>query len=98
MRSGIKVIPAPNQDVLVLTADEVVLIMQRVGFSNEQIQKYGWPVCDALARSGAVRILVDGQVEAAFAVKGDEVFISSRSRGQHIYNINTGWVNAPMSR
>lgn len=98
MRSGIKVVPVPSQDVLTLTPDEVVIILQRIGFSNEQIKKHAWPVRDGLARSGAVRILVDGTAEAGFAIKGDEIFISSRSRGQFIYNINTGWVNLPMTR
>jgi hypothetical protein len=37
-------------------------------------------------------------VEAGFAVRGDEIFISSRSRGYFIYNINTGWVNVQPSR
>ncbi len=95
MRSGIKVVPVPSSDVLTLTPDEVIIILQRIGFSNDQIKEHGWPVSEGLARSGAVRIFVDGAVEAGLAIKGDEVFISSRSRGQYIYNINTGWVDAP---
>jgi hypothetical protein len=95
MRSGIKVVPVPSQDVLTLTPDEVILILQRIGFVNEQIREHGWSVSEGLAKSGAVRIFVDGSVEAGLAIKGDEVFISSRSRGQFIYNINTGWVDAP---
>ncbi len=93
MRSGIKIVPVPSQDILELMPDEVILILQRIGFSNDQIREYGWPVREGLARSGAVRIMVDGAAEAGLAIKGDEVFINSRSRGMHIYNINTGWVN-----
>jgi hypothetical protein len=93
MRSGMQIIPIPNQEILVLNADEIVLILRASGFTDQQIQEYGWSVRDGLARSGAVRILIDNVVEAGFAVRGDEIFISSRSRGYFIYNINTGWVN-----
>jgi len=94
IRSGIKIVPVPNQEVLVLNADEIVKILKVVGFTNEQIGEYGWSVREGLAKSGAVRVMVDGKVEAGFAIKGDEIYISSLSRGYHIYNINTGWVNA----
>lgn len=93
IRSGIQVVPVPNQDVLVLNANEIVLVLRAAGFDDEQIKTYGWSIRDGLARSGAVRILIDNVVEAGFAVRGDEVFISTRSRGYFIYNINTGWVN-----
>ena len=93
IRSGIQVVPIPNQDVLVLNADELVQILRAAGFSDPQIDEYGWSIRDGLARSGAVRILIDNTVEAGFAVKGDDVYISSRSRGYWIYNINTGFVN-----
>ncbi len=93
IRSGIQVVPVPNQNTIVLKANEVVLILRAAGFTDEQIKKYGWSVREGLARSGAVRILIDNVVEAGFAVRGDEVFISTRSRGYFIYNINTGWAN-----
>ncbi|MEJ2647972.1 MAG: hypothetical protein P8016_06140 [Sedimentisphaerales bacterium] len=93
MRSGFQVVPVPNRDVLVLDANEVVQILRAAGFSNEQILEYGPSIRDGLARSGAVRILINKVVEAGFAVKGDDVYISTRSRGYFIYNINTGWVN-----
>jgi hypothetical protein len=93
IRSGIQVVPIPNQDVLVLNADQLVQILRAAGFSDPQIDEYGWSIRDGLARSGAVRILIDNTVETGFAVKGDDVYISSRSRGYWIYNINTGFVN-----
>jgi hypothetical protein len=96
IRSGIQVIPVPNQDVLVLNANEIIQILRAAGFTDQQIQQYGWQIRDGLARSGAVRILMDNVVEAGFAARGDEVFISTRSRGYFIYNINTGWVNMQM--
>ena len=95
MRYGLKVVPVPSHDVLELYPNEVVTIMQRVGFTDEQIKDYAWSVREALARSGAVRILVNSKAVAGFAIQGDEVLISS-SRGNFIYNINTGWVGEQM--
>ena len=92
IRSGIKIVPVPNRETLVLKADEIIQILRVVGFSQDQIEEYGWSVRDGLARSGAVRVMVDGSVEAGFAIRGDEIYISSRS-GHYIYNVNTGWVN-----
>ena len=100
IRSGIKIVPVPNQNTLVLKADEIIKILRVIGFDQEQIEEYGWSVREGLARSGAVRIMIDGTVEAGFAIRGDEVYISSRSGHYYIYNVNTGWVNVnpPVAR
>jgi hypothetical protein len=95
LRSGIHIVPVPNQHVLTLNANEVVEILRAAGFSDSQIEQYGWSVREGLAKSGAVRILIDNKVEAGFAIRGEEVYISTRSRGYFIYNINTGWANMP---
>lgn len=89
LRSGMKIIPFTNQHVMELTADETIQIMKAAGYSNEQIQKYGWSVRDGLAKSGAVRIMKNSAVTAGFAVRGDEIYISSRSTGRYIFNVNT---------
>lgn len=88
---GIRVIPRPNQNVLNLSGNDVVEIMRSAGFSDEQIVQYGLEVHDGLARSGAVQIDVNGRTEAIFAIKGSDVYISTKLRGMFIYNINTGW-------
>ena len=92
-KSNIQIVPIPSQETLTLNAAEMVEILKKIGFTDSQIQEHAFSIRDGLAKSGAVRILINDEVEAGFAIKGDEVFISSRSRGQHIYNINTGWVN-----
>ena len=92
VKSGIQIVPVPNQNVLTLTTDELITIMRRVGFSDMQIRQYGFDVWDGLKRSGRVEIRVDSVLEVSFAIKGEEVFIASRSRGYFIYNINSGWV------
>jgi hypothetical protein len=92
MNRGIEVEPLNSQSVLSLSADNVVDIMRAAGFSDEQIVEHGTAVRDGLARSGAVRIFVNGRVEAIFAVKDQDIYISTELRGLFIYNINTGWV------
>lgn len=94
---NIKVVPVPNQDTLTLSEDEMLQILKRIGFTDSQIQEHSFSIRDGLSKSGAVRIIIDGKVEAGFAIKGDEVYVSSRSKGYHIYNINIGWINAPYS-
>ena len=92
MNSGIVVEPLNSQNVLNLSADNVVDIMRAAGFSDEQIIQHGTAVRDGLAQAGAVRIFVNKRVEAIFAVKDQDIYISTELRGLFIYNINTGWV------
>ena len=94
-KSNTKVIPVPSQDVLILSPEQTILILLRIGFTDSQIQEHAFAIRDGLAKSGAVRIFIDDAVNAGLAIKGDEVFISTRDRGQFIYNITTGWVNTP---
>ena len=89
---GIEVIPLNSRNVLNLSADNVVDIMRAAGFTDEQIIEHGTAVRDGLAQTGAVQIKVNGTVEAIFAAKEQDVYISTQLRGLFIYNINTGWV------
>lgn len=92
-QTGIQILPMGNQDVLELTANDVVQVMRAAGFSDEQIYEHGAAVHDGMARSGAVQVKIDDTYEAVFAAKGDSIYISTRSRGHFLYNINTGWQN-----
>ena len=98
MKSGIQIITVPSQDVLLLNADQIIQILGRTGFSRNQIVEYGPTIREGLARSGRVEVKVNNKTEAAFAIKGNEVYISSLSRGYFIYNINTGWVGMQQRR
>ena len=91
--TNIKIVSVPNQDVLILSVEDIMQVLRAIGFSDLQIQEYGFPIRDSMAKSGAVRILIDDVVEADLAVRGDEVFISTRNRGYFIYNIKTAWTN-----
>lgn len=90
--AGFEVIPLSNQEVVALDADDVVQVMRRAGFSDEQILRLGTDLRNALLYSGAVQIKLRDKVEAVFAVHGDYVFITTRLRGSFIYDVNRGWV------
>ena len=93
--TGIRIIPLSNRNVLALSPDDVVQVMRRAGFSDRQILEFGTDLRNGLAESGAVQIKIGKKVEAVFAIKlseGDCVYISTRLRGNFIYNVDTGWV------
>ena len=93
--SGIRLIPLSNRHVLALTPDDVVAVMRRAGFSDRQILEYGTDLRNGLAESGAVQIKIGKKVEAVFAINlndGNCVYISTRLRGNFIYDVDSGWV------
>ena len=91
-QKGFEVIPLNHQEVLTLSSDEIVRVMRRAGFSDNQILEYGTDLHDALSRSGAAQIKMSKKLQAVFAINGDSVYISTRLRGNFIYNVKTGWV------
>ena len=93
--TGIRVIPLSNRSILALSPDDVIEVMRRAGFSDKQVLEYGMDLRDGLAESGAVQIKIGKKVEAVFAINlndGNNVFISTRLRGNFIYNVDSGWV------
>ena len=89
---GFEVIPVNYEEVLTLSSDDIVRVMRRAGFSDNQILEYGTELHDALSRSGAAQIKMSKKLQAVFAINGDSVYISTRLRGNFIYNVKTGWV------
>jgi len=89
---GLDIIPLRNQNVLTLSSDDIVRVMRQAGFSDNQILEHGTDLHNALAHSGAAQIKVKKNLEAVFAINGDAVYISTRLRGNFIYNVKTGWV------
>lgn len=90
---GFELFPLNNQqNVLTLSSDDIVRVMRRAGFSDNQILQYGEDLHIALAQYGAAQIKIRKKLEAVFAINGDSVYISTRLRGNFIYNIKTGWV------
>jgi len=99
--TGIRVVALSNRHVLDLSPNDVVEVMRRAGFSDNQVLEYGTDLRNGLAESGAVQIKIGKKVEAVFAINlndGDYVFISTRLRGNFIYNVDTGWLGGSGSR
>jgi hypothetical protein len=91
-QKGFEIIPLNHQEVLTLSSDDIVRVMRRAGFSDNQILEYGTDLHDALSRSGAAQVKISKKLQAVFAINGDSVYISTRLRGNFIYNVKTGWV------
>ena len=87
-----RVLAMPNRQVAGLDADDVVRVMQRAGFSDEQILELGTELRNSLSSSGAAQIRVRDKVESIFAVDGRYLHVSSRRRGSFIYDLQTGRV------
>ena len=82
-----QIIPVSNREVAALSAEDIVRVMLRAGFSDEQILELGTELRNELGLSGAAQINVGDKMEAIFAVDGDYVYVSSRLRGSFIYDL-----------
>ena len=82
----LKMFTLDNPDVAALDAEDIVTILIRAGFSDEQIIQYGTDLRNKLSSSGAAQIHIKEKVEAILAVNSDCVYVSSRARGNFIYN------------
>jgi hypothetical protein len=94
-RSGFEIFPLNNQNVLALNSDDIVRVMRRAGFSDNQILQHGEDLHNALSQYGAAQIKISRKLVAVFAINGDAVYISSALFGKtqnFIYNTKTGWV------
>jgi hypothetical protein len=89
---GFEIFPVNNQNVLTLSSDDIVRVMRGAGFSDNQILQHGEDLHFALSQNGAAQIKIQRKLEAVFAINGDAVYISTRLRGNFIYNTKTGWV------
>jgi hypothetical protein len=88
--NSIEILPISNKDILSLSTDDVRQIMEKAGFSSEQISQYETEVRDALEQTGAVQIKKGNAQEAVLAVRDKEVYVSTRQRDYFIYNVNEG--------
>lgn len=93
-RSEFEVVPLNNRDVATLSSDDIVRIMRRSGFSDDQILQLGTEVRNGLLLSGAVQVRKK-KVEAIFAVRGDYIYITTRLRGSFIYDLTIGEFGLP---
>lgn len=93
-QSPFRVIPRKNMEVVTLSPDDIVRVMQRVGFADEQILDLGTDLHNALRFQGSAVIVYRKETLAIFAADGDYVRIRSRS-GSFDYQISKGQFDAP---
>jgi hypothetical protein len=86
---GLQIVAKSNREVARLNADDVVRIMQRVGFSDDQIVELGTDLHNALLLSGGAEVYYNKHLEMIFAINNQQVQIQSRSRGTFIYDVST---------
>lgn len=96
--SKLKIVPVSNRDIASLNANDVIEIMRRAGFSDEQILQLGPDLQKGLAESGAAHFRVGNKLEAIFAVNGDYVHITTRLRGSFVYDMKKGWIQGKHQR
>lgn len=76
----------PNQSGIALTAEDVVIFMDRAGFSEKEILELGSDVRNGLASTGAVRAYIDENTAAIISTDGRLVYVNSRERGSFVYD------------
>jgi hypothetical protein len=89
-KEGLQIVAKSNREVAKLSPDDIVRIMQRVGFSDEQVLDLGTDLYNALLLSGAADVYYGKNLEMIFAVNNQQVQIQSRSRGTFVYDIAKG--------
>ena len=67
---GFEIFPLNNQNVLTLSSDDIVRVMRRAGFSDNQILQYGEDLHLALSQYGALSALTGKRREALWEVSG----------------------------
>lgn len=85
--SEFRITPLNNKNTIALNANDIVQMMRRVGFSDEQILELGGRMRDSLLHSGAAQLKIGNNVEAIFAVNNNFVYVATRLRGSFIYDV-----------
>jgi hypothetical protein len=78
------VTPVTVGEATSVEARDLADAMLRAGFSPEQILADGPAVRNALATSGGAQVRYGKVAEAIFAIHGDDLYITSRTRGTFV--------------
>ena len=85
--NGLRIVARSGREVVRLSPDDMVRIMQRVGFSDDQILELGTDLYNALLLSGAAEVIYGKRTEMLFVVSNRQVQIQSHSRGTFVYDV-----------
>ena len=78
------VTPITAGDAAAISAHDLAEAMLRAGFTPEQILRDGPAVRNVLATSGGAQLRSGKLIEALFAVHGDRLYVTSRTRGTFV--------------
>ncbi len=84
-----RVVPIPGRDTAGLEPEDLVLIMDRAGFSRDEIIDLAPRLRNDLARHGSARIVKGDLTQAMFAISDGRVHVSSLRRGSFVYDPET---------
>jgi hypothetical protein len=91
--AGLEIVPKNNRYALTVSpsADDIVTMMAKIGFPEDQILTLGESLRNALATQGGAEVRRGKEVGAIFAAyQNDTVFISTRRGGTYIYDLRNG--------
>ena len=91
--AGLEIVPKNNRYALTVSpsADDIVTMMAKIGFPEDQILTLGENLRNALATQGGAEVRRGKEVGAIFAAyQNDTVFISTRRGGTYIYDLRNG--------
>ena len=83
----LRIVAVSNREVARLSPEDIIRVMQRVGFSDDQILELGTDLHRALMLSGGAELFYGKRLEMLFAVNNQQIQIQSRTRGTFIYDI-----------
>ncbi len=83
----LRIVAVSNREVARLSPQDVIRVMQRVGFSNDQIVELGPDLHQALLLSGGAELFCGKRLEMLFAVNNQQIQIQSRTRGTFVYDV-----------
>lgn len=84
---GLRIVARSGREVVQLSPDDVIRIMQRIGFSDDQILELGPDLYNALLQSGAAEVFYGRRTEMILVVSNRQVRIQSHSRGTFVYDV-----------
>jgi hypothetical protein len=84
---GLQVVPRSCGQIVNLAADDIVGVMRRMGFRDDQILDLGPRLRDALRTAGGAAFVRGRQIDAMIAVSDGYLFVQSNLQGSFIYDI-----------
>ncbi len=89
-KEGLRVVARSTTQVARLSPNDIVRIMRRIGFDDQQILDLGTDLYNALRLSGGAEVYFGKRVEMIFAVQNGQIQIQSTTRGSFVYDLAKG--------